>query len=46
MPLSLTQAVALHRSGLLDQAELAYRNILDDAPEHAVTPRLFSVLLK
>src|SRR5215472_9565713 len=42
---SLEDAVQLHRDGKIDQAELAYRNILDDEPEHAEALHLLGVLL-
>jgi tetratricopeptide (TPR) repeat protein len=45
MTQSLQDAVQLHRDGNIDQAELAYRNILDDEPEHAEALHLLGVLL-
>src|SRR5262249_5597127 len=45
MTKSFQDAVQLHRNGKIDQAELAYRNILDDEPDHAEALHLLGVLL-
>lgn len=42
---TLQHAVQLHKLGQLDQAELVYRNILDDEPDHAEVLHLLGVLL-
>jgi tetratricopeptide (TPR) repeat protein len=41
----LEHAVQLHKAGQIDQAELVYRNILDDDPDHAEALHLLGVLL-
>lgn len=42
---TLADAVQLHKESKFDQAELIYRNLLDDEPEHAEALHLLGVLL-
>src|SRR5262249_17301530 len=45
MPATFADAVQLHKDSKFDQAELIYRNILDDEPNHAEVLHLLGVLL-
>ncbi|MBI2805983.1 MAG: tetratricopeptide repeat protein [Planctomycetes bacterium] len=42
---SLQRALEFHKTGHLDQAELLYRNLLDDEPNHAEALHLLGVIL-
>jgi tetratricopeptide (TPR) repeat protein len=42
---TLADAVQLHKESKFDQAELIYRNLLDDEPDHAEALHLLGVLL-
>lgn len=44
MSQDLTAAVQLHRQGQLDQAELIYRRILDESPQHPDVLHLLGVI--
>ena len=45
MSAALHAALALHQAGALDQAEAAYRQILQDSPAHGDALNLLGALL-